>query len=49
MAARLDYFLINPTNRFGEKLKSQVDERLKFLTQGGKTTKNIDAMDEILN
>jgi nucleolar protein 56 len=29
MAARLDHFLINPTNRFGEKLKEQVEKRLE--------------------
>lgn len=28
MAARLDYFLVNPTNKFGEKLKEQVERRL---------------------
>ena len=29
MAARLDHFLINPTNRFGMKLKEQVEKRLE--------------------
>lgn len=28
MAARLDNFLVSPTNRFGEKLKEQVERRL---------------------
>ncbi|EAS02123.1 nucleolar protein 5a (macronuclear) [Tetrahymena thermophila SB210] len=48
MAARLDYFLVNPTNRFGERMKTQVEDRLKFLTSGGESAKNIDAMQEVL-
>lgn len=28
MAARLDHFLVNPTNKFGQKLKEQVENRL---------------------
>jgi nucleolar protein 56 len=28
MAARLDHFLVNPTRRFGEMLKEQVEKRL---------------------
>lgn len=50
IAARLDYFLVNPTNKFGTKMKSQIEERLRFLAQGGtETTKNVDAMEEVLN
>lgn len=48
MAARLDYFLVNPTNRFGDRMKTQVEDRLKFLTSGGEAKKNIDAMTEVL-
>lgn len=48
IAARLDNFLIQPSNRFGIRMKSQVEDRLKFLAQGGSTVKNSDAMDEIL-
>lgn len=31
MAARLDHFLIKPTNKFGEKLKDQVEKKLTSL------------------
>lgn len=49
LAARLDHFLVNPTNRFGEKMKSQVEARLKFLATGGETEKNLDVMEQVLN
>ncbi|KRX03917.1 hypothetical protein PPERSA_12122 [Pseudocohnilembus persalinus] len=50
IAARLDFFLVNPTNKFGSKMKSQIEERLRFLSTGGtETTKNVDAMEEVLN
>lgn len=31
IAARLDSFLVKPCNRFGDKLKDQVENRLKFV------------------
>lgn len=31
MAARLDHFLVKPTNKFGEKLKEQVEKKLTNL------------------
>lgn len=31
MAARLDHFLINPTSKFGEKLRDQVEKKLTNL------------------
>lgn len=49
IAARLDNFLIKPTNRFGQKMKTQVEERLRFLETGGDTSKNADVMDDVLN
>lgn len=48
MAARLDHFLINPTNRFGEKLKEQVERRLEKPDDQEDVEKNEDLMDEIL-
>jgi nucleolar protein 56 len=48
MASRLDNFLVVPTDRFGEKMRDQVEQRLKFLTAGGPMDKNTDVMDEVL-
>eukprot|EP00825_Cyclidium_porcatum_P047873 TRINITY_DN786_c0_g1_i3.p1 TRINITY_DN786_c0_g1~~TRINITY_DN786_c0_g1_i3.p1 ORF type:complete len:525 (+),score=126.29 TRINITY_DN786_c0_g1_i3:48-1622(+) len=48
IAARLDHFLIKPSSQFGEKMKNQIEERMKFLTSGGATTKNIDAMEQVM-
>ena len=36
------------TNRFGETLKDQIEERLKFLATGAKPRKNKDAMAEVM-
>lgn len=41
-------FLEQPTNIFGEKLKQQVEDRLKFYETGEKPKKNIDVMKEAL-
>jgi len=49
LAARLDAYAILPTNKFGEKMKEQVEERLKFLETGEPTQKNIDIMKEVLD
>lgn len=51
IAARLDSFLVNPVNRFGEKLKSQVENRLKFVKGDLQEDldKNEDVMAEVLN
>lgn len=51
IAARLDSFLVNPVNRFGEKLKEQVENRLKFVKGDLKEDldKNEDVMAEVLN
>lgn len=48
LAARLDQHLINPTNRFGLAMKKQVEDRLKALTDGEKTDRNLDVMEEVL-
>lgn len=48
MAARLDHFLVNPTNRFGEKLKEQVEKRLTKADDTEELEKNEDLMDDIL-
>lgn len=39
---------VDPTAKFGEGLKSQVEERLKFLASGTKPRKNKDAMSEVI-
>jgi nucleolar protein 56 len=48
IASRVDCFSEAPTNKFGEGLKSQVEERLKFLSSGVKPRKNKDAMAEVI-
>ncbi|XP_014470469.1 PREDICTED: nucleolar protein 56 [Dinoponera quadriceps] len=48
MASRLDCFLDVPTNVFGEKLRQQVEDRLKFFETGEIPQKNIDVMKEAL-
>jgi nucleolar protein 56 len=48
IASRVDCFSEFPTSKFGESLKSQVEERLKFLASGVKPRKNKDAMAEVL-
>lgn len=44
IASRIDNFSEQPTTRFGEALKSQVEERLKFYDSGAAPTKNELAM-----
>merc|ERR1712183_1215176 len=48
MASRIDCFTDLPSPIFGEKLKDQVEERLKFYEEGVKPRKNIDVMHEAL-
>jgi nucleolar protein 56 len=48
IAARVDCFSEMPTSKFGETLKDQMEERLKFLSQGVKPRKNKDAMNEVI-
>ena len=49
IAARLDQFAELPTAKFGETLRDQMEERLKFLSAGTKPRKNKEAMKEILD
>ena len=44
IASRIDNFSEAPTTRFGEVLKGQVEERLKFYDSGAAPTKNEQAM-----
>ena len=48
IASRVDCFSEAPTSKFGETLKDQMEERLKFLAQGVKPRKNKDAMNEVI-
>jgi nucleolar protein 56 len=48
IAARIDSFSEFSTSLFGEKLKEQVEERLKFYDSGIKPRKNLDVMKEVL-
>jgi len=48
IAARIDCFAEVGTNKFGEVLKGQVEERLRFYETGQKPRKNVDVMHDIL-
>ena len=48
IAARVDQFSEAPTSKFGESLKEQVEERLKFVSSGAKPRKNKEAMAEVI-
>lgn len=52
IASRIDNFSEHPTTKFGEALKGQVEERLKFYDSGAAPTKNEqvmrNAMDSVL-
>lgn len=48
IASRVDCFSEAPTAKFGDSLKMQVEERLKFLASGVKPRKNKEAMAEVL-
>lgn len=48
IASRVDCFSENPTSKFGETLKEQMEERLRFLASGTKPRKNKDAMNEVI-
>jgi len=47
IASRIDSFIETPTNRFGEKMKEQVEERLSFFEKGQPLRKNVDVMAEV--
>merc|ERR1712000_712798 len=44
MASRIDNFTEEPSTRFGEALKQQVEDRLEFYATGKKPAKNADVM-----
>lgn len=47
IATRIDSFSDEPTKIYGEKLREQVEERLKFYETGAAPRKNLDVMEEI--
>lgn len=49
IAARIDNFSTVNNNIFGEKLKQQVEDRLKYLSEGISPPKNIDIMREAIS
>lgn len=44
LASRIDSFIDEPTNAYGEQLRDQVEERLKFYDTGDTPRKNLDVM-----
>jgi nucleolar protein 56 len=48
IASRVDCFSEAPTTKFGESLKDQIEERLKFVTSGVKPRKNKDVMNDVI-
>ena len=48
IASRIDCFAEDATNVFGDKLRGQVEERLKFYETGDAPRKNIDVMREAI-
>merc|ERR1719427_1568563 len=48
IASRIDCFTETPTSVFGERLKDQVEERLKFYETGDVPRKNVEVMSEAL-
>jgi nucleolar protein 56 len=49
IASRIDSFIDEPTNAFGEQLRDQVEERLRFYDTGETPRKNIDVMSAVTN
>lgn len=47
IATRIDSFSDDPNRLYGEKLRDQVEERLKFYETGAAPRKNLDVMEEI--
>lgn len=48
IASRIDCFLDTATSAFGERLKEQVEERLRFYEEGTAPRKNVEVMQEAL-
>ena len=47
MCSRIDAFCKDVTNDYGNELRNQIDERLKYLDTGDKPRKNIDVMKKV--
>jgi nucleolar protein 56 len=47
IASRIDSFIDEPTNAYGEQLRDQVEERLKFYDTGAAPRKNVDVMSAV--
>ena len=47
IATRIDSFADEPNRLYGEKLRDQVEERLKFYETGAAPRRNIDVMEEV--
>ncbi|KAF9465303.1 hypothetical protein BDZ94DRAFT_1254202 [Collybia nuda] len=48
IASRIDCYSDNPTSKFGEALRAQVEERLNFFETGAAPSKNADTMRKVL-
>ncbi|KAF9527508.1 hypothetical protein CPB83DRAFT_855897 [Crepidotus variabilis] len=48
IASRIDCYSENPTPKFGEALRGQVEERLNFFETGAPPSKNADALRKVL-
>ncbi|KZW01577.1 Nop-domain-containing protein [Exidia glandulosa HHB12029] len=49
IASRIDCFSDNPTAKFGDALRQQVEERLTFFETGAPPSKNADAMQKVID
>jgi len=49
IASRIDSFIDEPTKAYGEQLRDQVEERLKFYDTGDAPRKNVDVMTAVAN
>jgi nucleolar protein 56 len=47
IATRIDSFSDEPTRLYGEKLREQVEERLKFYETGAAPRRNVDVMEDV--
>ena len=47
IASRIDSFIEEPTSAYGEQLRDQVEERLKFYDTGDAPRKNVDVMSAV--
>ncbi|KAI8966301.1 Nop domain-containing protein [Daldinia sp. FL1419] len=48
IASRIDNFAEQPSKKFGDALRKQVEDRLEFYATGKKPTKNADAMEQAM-